>query len=300
MFEHILVPLDGSGLAEAAIPPAVMLSRRLGSQVTLLHIIEKNAPQEIHGQKHLIREDEAQGYLQRIAESKFDPNNKVVTHVHSEEVSQLARSIVDHSQEFRPDLIILCAHGSGGIHDFVVGSIPQQVIAAGSVPVLLLRPDIGNEYDAMKFERFLVALDGKAHHESGLDLASKLAAEIGSDLHLIRIVPTFSTLKAEDSASGNLLPGTTNALLDIAEEQACDYLTEKLQALEANGVMATAEVGRGDPATEVVRAADEQKVDMIILGTHGKKGMGALWAGSVAPQIVSRTHLPVLLVPATG
>ena len=164
MFEHILVPLDGSGLAEAAIPPAVMLSRRLGSQVTLLHIIEKNAPQEIHGQKHLIREAEAQGYLQKIAESKFDPNNKVVTHVHSEEVSQLARSIVDHSQEFRPDLIILCAHGSGGIHDFVVGSIPQQVIAAGSVPVLLLRPDIGNEYDAMKFERFLVALDGKAHH----------------------------------------------------------------------------------------------------------------------------------------
>jgi len=53
----------------------------------------------------------------------------------------------------------------------------------------------------------------------------------------------------------------------------------------------------GDPAQEVVKSATNQKADLIVLGTHGKKGMDALWAGSVAPLIVDRTHLPILLVP---
>ncbi|TLN01703.1 universal stress protein, partial [bacterium] len=99
MFEHILVPLDGSGLAEAAIPTAVALSRQLGSEVTLLHIIEKNAPQEIHGQRHLTSEEDAQQYLEWIAEHQFAGIAGLHTHVHTEEVSQVARSIAEHSEE---------------------------------------------------------------------------------------------------------------------------------------------------------------------------------------------------------
>ena len=297
MFEHILVPLDGSGLAEAPLLPAVVLSQSLGSQVTLLHIIEKNAPQAIHGQTHLTSEDDAHAYLRDVADRYFDPKIKTSIHVHTEEVSQVARSIVEHSEEFKPDLIILCAHGAGGLHNFVVGSIPQQVIAAGSVPVLLLQPEQDLDYQNIQFNRFLVALDGVPEHEYSLVVARELAHQTGAKLHLIRIVPTLSTLSGKDAASGTLLPATTNAMLEIAEEEACEYLEEKLQILLDQGVEATAEVERGDPAIEVVKSADDQKADLILLGTHGKKGMGALWAGSVAPQIVSRSRLPILLVP---
>ncbi len=300
MFEHILVPLDGSGLAEAAIPPAMVLSAKLGSQVTLLHIIEKNAPQEIHGQKHLTSEEDACQYLNFIAEQHFGGQINVSTHVHTEEVSQVARSIVEHSLEFRPDLIILCAHGEGGLHDLVLGSIPQQVISAGSVPVMLLQPDAKTSYQNFKFERCLVALDGEEDHDYSLTVASKLAKATGAELDLVRIVPTLSTLSAEDAATGTLLPAATNAMLDIAEDEACEYLQEKLDNLAAQEITATAEVERGDPAIEVVKLAELKEADLIILGTHGKKGMSALWAGSVAPRIVSRTHLPILLVPVAA
>jgi nucleotide-binding universal stress UspA family protein len=74
-------------------------------------------------------------------------------------------------------------------------------------------------------------------------------------------------------------------------------LEEKIASLKILGLTPTAEVRRGDPAQEVVKSAENQKADMIILGTHGKKGMDALWAGSVAPSIVARTRLPILLVP---
>lgn len=297
MFKQLLVPLDGSMLAEAAIPVAAELSRKLQAEVTLLHVIEKNAPEEVHGQRHLTQEEDAKAYLESIAKTKFASSTRVTFHVHTEEVSQVAHSIVEHSGEFAPDLIILCAHGEGGIHDFVLGSIPQQVIAAGSIPVLLLQPEEGDEIWTGSFERLLVALDGEPEHDASLNIASELAQEIGAGLHLVRVVPTLSTLKAEDAATGTLLPVTTNAILDLGEDEAVDYLDSKLDFLKAKGIKASAEVERGDPAQEVVKSATDQNVDMIILGTHGKKGMGALWAGSVAPLIVARTHLPVLLIP---
>lgn len=300
MFEHILVPLDGSGLAEAAVPPAAALSLKLGAEVTLLHVIEKNAPQEIHGQRHLTGEADACRYLEEIAARSFDPAVKVNAHVHAEEVSQVARSIVEHSQEFKPELIVLCAHGEGGLRDFVIGNIPQQVIAAGTVPVLLLQPESGDEYRSMQFKRLLVALDGEADHDYSLTVASDLARRLGAELHLIRVVPTLSTLRAEDAASGTLLPAATSAMLEMAEEEAGAYLQAKLKSLAAKGINAGAEVQRGDPAVEVVNAAERCAADLIVLGTHGKKGMGAIWAGSVAPRIVARTRRPVLLVPVSA
>ncbi|HCS40223.1 MAG: hypothetical protein CVU45_03975 [Chloroflexi bacterium HGW-Chloroflexi-7] len=58
-----------------------------------------------------------------------------------------------------------------------------------------------------------------------------------------------------------------------------------------------AEVHRGDPAQEVVKSANRSNADMIILGTHGKSGLNAFWSGSVAPKILARTKIPVLLYP---
>jgi len=297
MFKNLLVPLDGSALAEAAIPVAAELSRKLHASVTLLHVIEKNAPQEIHGQRHLTNEEQARAYLEEVAATKFKPGTKINIHVHTDEVSQVARSIVQHSGEFAPDLIILCAHGEGGIHDFVVGSIPQQVIAAGSIPVLLLQPQEGDESRKASIHCIVVALDGDPEHDYSLVGASELALEIGAQIHLIRVVPTLGTLNAEHAATGTLLPVTTNAILELAEDEAVNYLDHQLELLKVKGVEASAEVERGDPAQEVVKSATNQAADMIVLGTHGKKGMDALWAGSVAPLIVARTHVPILLIP---
>jgi nucleotide-binding universal stress UspA family protein len=67
MFEHLLVPLDGSRLAEAALPAAATLSKTLGARVTLIHVIERGAPQEIHGQQHLSDPAEASVHVGEVA-----------------------------------------------------------------------------------------------------------------------------------------------------------------------------------------------------------------------------------------
>jgi len=296
MFKHILVPLDGSKLAESAIPYAVYLCKKLNSRITLLHVIEKDAPPEIHGQRHLTTEVESCGYLGEIADKHFD-FCKVDRHVHAEEVSKVSSSIVDHSGEMKPDLIILTAHGAGGLRDVIAGSIAQQVIASGNVAVLLIKPEEEAPANPDKFDKILVPLDGEPDHEHALDIAEDISSALGATIHLVRVVPTFSTLSGQHAAVGTLLPGTTEAILDIAEEEACEYLQEKIDHLRKKGIDCSAETRRGEVSDEVVDVADQSKSDCIVLGTHGKAGLGAFWAGSVAPKIVTKTRLPILLVP---
>jgi nucleotide-binding universal stress UspA family protein len=297
MFKHILLPLDGSALAETAVPVVAYLAEKLQAQVTLLHVIEKNAPETIHGQKHLVNEEEARVYLAALTEKYFSAEVAVQYHVHSDEVERVSASIVQHSDEFDPDLIVMCAHGQGGLRDFVVGSIAQQIIASGSVPVLLLQPEENTMPEFSGFERILVALDGNPEHESGYETAVELAQELKAQIHLIQVVPTLGTLNARHAATGTLLPATTKALLENDEEAAAEYLEEKINHLCRQNLEVTAEVERGDPARQVVQSADAQNAQLIVLGTHGKSGLNAFWSASVAPKIVEQTHLPILLVP---
>lgn len=297
MFKHILLPLDGSELAETAIPVAVYLAEKLGAQITLLHVIEKNAPESIHGQTHLTNEGDACEYLSHVAAEHIPATLKVNRHVHTEEVEKVSQSIVQHSDEMAPDLIILCAHGWGGVRDFVVGNIAQQVIAAGEVPVLLLKSGAADGLPFEGFERILVALDGNLQHESGFDVSIPLAKALKAALHLVQVVPTLFTLKPQHTATGTLLPATTSALLDIEEDSALEYLEEKIKTVAAAGVAVSAEVERGDPAQQVVQSAITNHSQLIVLGTHGKSGMDAFWVSSVAPKIVEQTRLPVMLVP---
>ena len=87
-------------------------------------------------------------------------------------------------------------------------------------------------------------------------------------------------------------------MLDMAEESTVNYLEEQATVLHGQGIPAKTTIRRGDPVQQIL--ADSQDEDLIVLGTHGKAGINAFWAGSVAPKIVSQTRLPVLLVPASG
>jgi len=297
MFKHILVPLDGSHLAESALPVAVALSTAFGSTVTLIHIIEHNAPQEIHGERHLRQQKEAYDYLDQVAQQNFPANIKVIRHVHTDEVKDVARSIVEHSGELSPDLIVMCSHGESGLRDIVVGSIAQQVINRGKTPILLVQPDEDRFAQTISFRRLMVALDGDPEHEKALPLAKGLAKSLNANLDLVMVVYTLGTLPSERAATSRLLPVATSVMLDMTETSAQDYLQGMAASFETEGINVSWEVRRGDPAANIIDSAERSSADLIVLATHGKSGIGAFWAGSVAPKVVTQTRIPLLLVP---
>jgi nucleotide-binding universal stress UspA family protein len=299
MFKNLLVPLDGSALAEAALSAAAFLARKFEASVTLLHAIEHNAPQEIHGDRHLSDAEDARAYLNSRMRQAFAAERAASQHVHTEATSDVAGAIVAHAKEFSSDLIIMCTHGSGGLKGFLFGRIAQRVIASGITPVLVINP--AKEWPAPKqgCGCLLIPLDGEADHEQGLPAAAEFARACEASLHLLRVVPTLKTLKAEHAVAGRLMPGSTAAMLELAQEEAMAYLRKKAATFKETGIDLTFEVLRGEPAKTIIEASKRSKADLIVLGTHGKTGTDAFWSGSITPRICAGCDVPILLVPVT-
>jgi nucleotide-binding universal stress UspA family protein len=267
--------------------------------VTLLHVIEQDAPKEVHRDRHLTDSAEAEAYLAKTAGHAFPPKVKVDWHVHTAAVTDVARSIVDHSAgEFQPYLILLTAHGNSGMHDLFFGTIAQQVAAASRTPVLLIKPAVN--FVPFRIDRILVPLDNESIHDKALPIAEELAKTFKAQLDLLCVIPTLGTLSGEQAASGNLLPVTTTAYLDIAEEIAQEHFQAHLDEFQINGILATAEIARGDPASVIAKNAGKNDTSLIIFGTHGRAGLDAFWNRSVAAGVARRTQIPLLLIPLSG
>jgi nucleotide-binding universal stress UspA family protein len=284
-------------MSESVLPAVAYLSDRLHARVSLVHVIEKDAPTEIHGESHLRTTDEADNYLKTVSQRAFPEGTSIKCHVHESEAKNVAKSIYEHIGELDSDLVVMCSHGRGGFRDLMFGNIAQQVIALGITPVLVIRPQKEDSETKFSLQRLLVPLDGNHEHEQGIPVAKELAQICGASVHLLEAVPTLSTISEKWSATRKLLPRTTAEVLDMSVSKAEEYLQRHQTDLQTAGIEVTVEISRGDPAHIIREIAEKLYMDLIIVGTHGKKGTHAFWSGSVVPKLCQNCRIPLLLVP---
>jgi len=309
MFKELLVPLDGSPMAESALPAAAYLAEKLGARVTLMHCIERDAPEKVHGARHLSKPDEARAYLHETAHRAFPDGAQVACHTHEAAIADVPRSIVEHAEEMPSALIVLCTHGRSGLGKLLLGSIAQRILGLGATPVLLIPPARAETKadkaagkpqggaQAFACRRLLVPLDGREPHEEALTVAGDLSRACDGAIHLLFVVATRRSLPHGEAAVGLLLPRATHAVLEIARQEAEEYLARHSACLRAGGHTVTTEVRRGDVPKAIAAAAKRSAADLIVMATHRKQAMGAFWAGSVAPRVASYAERPLLLVP---
>jgi nucleotide-binding universal stress UspA family protein len=302
MFAHLLVPLDGSGLAETTLPYVRALAHAYGNgaRVTLLHLIERGAPSSIHGARHLTTIPEADAYLTAIAERLRAEGITADTHVDTNEGNDTAGRIVDHAAEMRADLVVLCAHGRSGLGRWLFGSIAQKVLAVGVAPVLMVLPTAGSEPRPPTLKQIVLPLDGTPDAEIALPLAESIAHATGATMHLVLVVPTVGSLSGAMSSIARFSPKVTAELLDSAESDAVMYLNTLAGHVRAVGIPVEAAIAREDPATAILDLAKRVHADLIVMASHGRAGMGGAWAGSVSNKVLARSPGPFLLIRAPG
>ena len=299
--KRLLVPLDGSRLAECVLPSALSLAVHLEARLTLLYVMERAAQPTVHGDRHLTNTREADEYLAEIASRFRAADVAVDAHVHPNEEGDVAKSIIDHAADLGTDLIILSTHGGGGARRVLFGSVAQQVLRRGPKPVFLVRPPEGlpaASPDAFDLRRLLVPLDGSPPSESSLPISAVLAKAYNAEVCLVRIVPTLATVSGERASTALLVPTATAASLDLEEVEAKRHLQLIVSQFRADGVRVSAFVGRGDPAQGVLDEASRGDAELIVIATHGRSGLDAVFSGSVASRIVAKFPRPVLLVRA--
>jgi len=126
----ILVPLDGSTVAEAALPPAVDLAREAGAKLVLLRAAEAHTlpmADVVAAQVTVMRE--TQEYLGSV-------RDRVVAWY-----GPAVEAIVEAARYRHADLIVMSSHGRSGVARLVVGSVTERVLRATTVPILVIRPD---------------------------------------------------------------------------------------------------------------------------------------------------------------
>lgn len=295
-----LVPLDGSRLAEAVLPAVETLASRTHARVLLLHVLEEHAPTTVHGEHHIAGAEEAIQYLAELTAQLQHAGLDVEPHLHNGREADVAHCITTHAAERNAAVVILSTHGSGGLRDFLFGSIAQQVYQQGTLPMLLVRPRADGTAPPFVLRHILAPLEGLSSGEPVLEMALPLARLFGAHLHLAMVIPTLATLTDERALSGLLLPSTMKAVLDLAAQGAAEHLHQARERCQAEGVHASAEVLRGDAVLEALDLAQRLQVDLIIAASSGATGLRGLLEGSAAKRITDKMRAPILLVRASA
>jgi nucleotide-binding universal stress UspA family protein len=145
------------------------------------------------------------------------------------------------------------------------------------------------------FTHLLVALDGSRHAESVLPYAIDLAKRVNAEVTLVRIVPRNIAEVSEWGAVGRRRaePQAQPTVESSAAERYLDHVAANHRHF---GVTVNTELRHGDPAAELLRAAEELGADTIAIATHSRRGLDRLMFGSVAERVVHGTTLPVILL----
>jgi nucleotide-binding universal stress UspA family protein len=294
--DTLLVPLDGSPAAAAVLPAATVLARRLAAGVVLLHVLERNAPQRVHGELHLTGEADAASYLREIGAQLEAEGISVTWHVHLVRVGDIPLSIATHAAESGASFILLSVHGTGSPRSWLTGAVAQGVIRHAAPPVLLLRSSTTRRVPFAP-QQVVVALDTDRQAEVALPPAARLARALVIPLRVLLVVPTVETLPGDRVAAARLLPGGATASLNLEAADAEDYLAQLAQRIgdPAGDLEVTTEVARGDPA-QVIIARTQSRPGILALATHGRAGFDALWSASVGSRVIARGDGPFLLV----
>ena len=296
MFNRILVPLDGSKLAESVMPLACSLAGQLQATLVLFHVVEKKAPPQIHGDSHLQTAEEAYAYLQSMVEGISCKGTQAIIDVHEVQESGVAQTIRDHAEELNTDLIIMCTHGSGGLRDIFLGSIAQQVVRQGNTPLLFINPERIRQPERDVIQRILLPLDGSPAHESAIPAATYLADKLKAEVHLLSVIPTSDSVPVKQALSRRVSPRAANFTLESSVKNAEAYLQKVGESIADRDGQVFGAVMRGDAPDKLLDYIEEEQIDLVILATHSHNAIDARWEGSLTPRFLPRSIVPVLLV----
>lgn len=299
MLNTILVPLDGSRLAETALEPATLLAKRSAAKVLLVRaLVPEEPPAGNTHAPHFATTHDAHQYLESVAH-----------YLHSEDVVastvvlplEPAEGIVDEAAFRQVDLIVMTTHGRKGMDALLHPSVTWQVLRQTNAPILVCKCANGDDPAAPSLHLpgfmtnprapILVPLDGSAQAEAALPIAEELARVFGNRLLLIRT-------GEQPYLAGGVIGYDTmmSQAMQWSLDEAKSYLKRKAMELASTGLEVEIESAVGGAIPFIEQITQERKVGLIVIASHGRGWLGRLVMGSVAQSILHDGDTPVLLV----
>lgn len=289
MRHGIMVPLDGTQFAEAALPIAISLAKRDGLALQLVTVWQPTLPlydtTGLLDQWEQSRRTERQDYMSHLAQQVESASG---LHVSVEHLVGRPGEVLPTLAELNGlDLVVMTTYGRGLFGQAALGSVADQVLRKGTSPLVLVRPDEAapdvNLTPAKPIRRILVPLDGSEVAETALQESVLMSGGEPTELVLLRLLAfpmapaDRDVVRAEKKAAEVYLQG----------------IAERLTSWNCS--VTTRAIEEASPWTGIVDFAESNAIDLIAMTTHGRGGAARLLLGSIANRVVRMSSVPVLL-----
>ncbi|QLC26482.1 universal stress protein [Parasphingopyxis algicola] len=290
---RIMACIDDAPTSPAVVRHAIAVARGLGLSVTLARVLEKvqhpGSPADpIEWQ---LRRAQSQNQLNHIvateAGAPVDMDSLLLTGFPAEELSRWAE---DHDVA----LLALSTSRDRKLAPSSLGRTAQQLLDKAYASLLLV-PAADAAVETVAYRKILVPLDGSSRAESVLPIAKRIAREHGAEIVLAHVLPTLEVIDVEPAEQQ---AAELRAMLRTHHERhAYNYLEGLRGALLNEGLAASAIVGPdGDARSQLRRLTIEQRIDLIVLSSHGQSGLADIPCGSVTEYLATHTPAPMLIV----
>ena len=301
MFDPILVPLDGSQLAECVLPHTVAIARAFDAKITLLRILEKTqagvSAQLFDLLNWQINKTKAALYLEtikaRLQTSGLQARAMVLEGL-------VAEGITEYAQNQGMQLIVLSSHGRNGLTQWGISSIAHKIILGAQTSLLIIRAHqqytrAGETPENLIYHRILVPLDGSQRAENVLPIITQLAHFHKSQIHLVQIVQTPEMARQLPPVREDI--DLSNQVVARNREEAGRYLEQVKSRSYLDGLAVQTHLITSDNAAAALHQLGEQEhIDMVTLSAHGYSGNHQWPYGSMVNNFIMYGKVPLLIV----
>jgi len=280
MYDRILVPVDGSDPATAALDHALDIASEHEATVDVLHVADTNIPSQTRIGTDVIDALVEEG-TQIVANARERGEGLDVT-INADVVQgKPTEAIIGYAEDNDHDLIVMGSRGQRNLGEYVLGSTTDRIVNRTDRQVLTVRDsDTAVDYP---YETILVPTDGSDRATEAVELASEIAATYGAALHLLVVIDELPVGIGADSAADEI-EAENNAIL----QSATDHVDSDVDLTTA--------VRFGSIRGEITDYASDMGVDCIVMGTHGRQGFDQRLLGSTTERVLRTTPVPVLTI----
>lgn len=301
MFKTILVPLDGSQLADCVLPHVVAIARPFDSEITLLRMLEKTqagtSAQLFDLVNWQINKTRATLYLEKIKAQIQREKTRVQTTVIE---GLVADGITEYAHSHGIKLIVLSSHGRNGLTRWGISSITQKIIMSAQTSLLIVRAhQDGIHSDELSerplYRRILVPLDGSQRAENVLPIVTQLAQFHRSQIHLVQIIQTPEMARQMPPTREDV--DLSNRIVSRNQEEAGRYLEQLKSRSFLEGLTIQIHLITSDnTAVALHQLVEQENIDMVALSAHGYSGIHQWPYGSMVNNFVQYGKVPLLVV----
>lgn len=295
MFKKILLPLDGSELAERAIEPAMTIAKQTNAELIMLTafeirpVITSTPSMGVYYTENAEKQEETlvREYLAEVME-KYEGagvflRGNAIRH-------NAPEAILNTAVKENVDLIVMSSHGRSGIGRWIMGSVTERVLQHASCPVLVI-------HDSAPIKNVLITLDGSVMAESAIEPGLKMSELFDADVTYFGVESPILV----DNVYFNELNSIEHGLGDVAREDFYHrtevYLNEAAAKTKLSyNIDVDVAVENGRVAPKILEYVEDNPIDLLVMATHGRSGLERWVYGSITEKVLRKAPCNILIV----